>query len=267
MSNLIDFIGGGSGGLPGYPYNLNSVEITKSGTYIAPYTGVYYVVCCGAGGGGGGGGGGFSSSGSSYTGGAGGNGGSSGINVKLLKLTKGQKINVTIGAGGGGGAGGPAASAASGGAGGAGGITSFGNLLSMSGGGGGGGGPSAYYNGNGVGGSGANSDANSNILSVVFFNTNIKFSASVGNGGGVGGVTIGNNIFYGSGGSGGAGGAGSGSGQPAQIINNKVHGIFDYKILPEFDNTIVMIDVTNLNPIPSVGDTYNGTEFAKPIPP
>jgi len=53
----------------------------------------------------------------------------------------------------------------------------------------------------------------------------------------------------------------------AQIINNKVHGIFDYKILPEFDNTIVMIDVTNLNPIPSVGDTYNGTEFAKPIPP
>jgi len=74
-------------------------------------------------------------------------------------------------------------------------------------------------------GSGANSDANSNILSVVFFNTNIKFSASVGNGGGVGGVTIGNNIFYGSGGSGGAGGAGSGSGQPGSPGSSGYQGI------------------------------------------
>jgi len=53
----------------------------------------------------------------------------------------------------------------------------------------------------------------------------------------------------------------------AQIVNNKVHGIFEYEVLPEFDNTIVMIDVTNLTPIPFVGQEYNGTEFVKPIPP
>jgi len=53
----------------------------------------------------------------------------------------------------------------------------------------------------------------------------------------------------------------------AQIVNNKVHGIFDYEVLPEFDNTIVMIDVTNLTPIPSVGDIYDGTNFVAPIPP
>jgi len=53
----------------------------------------------------------------------------------------------------------------------------------------------------------------------------------------------------------------------AQIVNNKVHGIFEYKVLPEFDNTIVMIDVTNLTPTPSVGDIYNGNKFVKPITP
>jgi len=53
----------------------------------------------------------------------------------------------------------------------------------------------------------------------------------------------------------------------AQIVDNKVHGIFDYKILPEFDNTIVMIDITNLTTLPKSGDTYDGTNFIAPKPP
>jgi len=52
----------------------------------------------------------------------------------------------------------------------------------------------------------------------------------------------------------------------AQIVNNKVHGVFEYEVLPEFDNTIVMIDVTNLATLPSIGDTYNGSNFILPSP-
>jgi len=53
----------------------------------------------------------------------------------------------------------------------------------------------------------------------------------------------------------------------AQIVNNKVHGIFDYKVLPEFHTSIVMIDITNLTTLPKSGDMYDGTNFISPTPP
>ena len=53
----------------------------------------------------------------------------------------------------------------------------------------------------------------------------------------------------------------------AQIVNNKVHGLFDYEVLPEFDSTIVMVDVTNITPLPSVGDSYDSINFIPPVPP
>ena len=52
----------------------------------------------------------------------------------------------------------------------------------------------------------------------------------------------------------------------AQIIGNKVHGVFKYNVLPQFDNTIVMIDVTDLDTLPNTGDDYDGTNFATPTP-
>jgi len=53
----------------------------------------------------------------------------------------------------------------------------------------------------------------------------------------------------------------------AQIVDNKIHGIFEYEVLPEFDSSIVMIDVTNLETLPNIGDTYDGTNFIAPTPP
>ena len=53
----------------------------------------------------------------------------------------------------------------------------------------------------------------------------------------------------------------------AQILNNKVHGLFDYEVLPQFDDSIVMIDVTSLTTLPNIGDTYDGTNFMAPTHP
>jgi len=50
----------------------------------------------------------------------------------------------------------------------------------------------------------------------------------------------------------------------AQIVNNKVHGIFEYNVLPEFDSSIVMVDITNLSTPPKIGDVYDGTSFTTP---
>jgi len=47
----------------------------------------------------------------------------------------------------------------------------------------------------------------------------------------------------------------------AQIVNKRVHGIFEYIVLPEFDKSTIMIDITTLVPTPKVGDIYDGTNF------
>ena len=127
MSNLTDFIGSGGSG---YPLSINHVYITASETYIAPYTGDYIVACCGGGGGGG-------ASTDDY--GAAG-GGASGLMHKIVTLTKGEEVSVTIGDGGNYGSGSTDGAA--------GGTTSFGSYLSVSGGGGG----TSEANGNTAGG-------------------------------------------------------------------------------------------------------------------
>lgn len=47
----------------------------------------------------------------------------------------------------------------------------------------------------------------------------------------------------------------------AQIVDNKVHGVFDYEVLPEFAPNIIMVDITNLTSQPNIGDTYDGNNF------
>ena len=47
----------------------------------------------------------------------------------------------------------------------------------------------------------------------------------------------------------------------AQIVNNKVHGIYDYDVLPEFSTDIKMVDITNLTTKPNIDDSYDGTNF------
>ena len=52
----------------------------------------------------------------------------------------------------------------------------------------------------------------------------------------------------------------------AQIINQKVHGIFQYDPLPEFAPNIVMVLVNNVTPEPQAGWGYDGEDFSEPEP-
>jgi len=52
----------------------------------------------------------------------------------------------------------------------------------------------------------------------------------------------------------------------AQIINSKVHGVFEYDPLPEFAPNIVMVLVDDVTPEPKAGWIYDGTDFSEPEP-
>jgi len=52
----------------------------------------------------------------------------------------------------------------------------------------------------------------------------------------------------------------------AQIINGKVHGVFEYDPLPEFATDIVMVLVDDVTPEPKAGWLYDGTDFSEPEP-
>jgi len=53
----------------------------------------------------------------------------------------------------------------------------------------------------------------------------------------------------------------------AQIVNNKVYGIFNYEKLPKFAPNIVMIDITDLPKEPPIGAKYENGKFITPPPP
>ena len=52
----------------------------------------------------------------------------------------------------------------------------------------------------------------------------------------------------------------------AQIINGKVHGIFEYDPLPDFAPNIVMVLVDDVTPEPKAGWFYDGSVFIEPEP-
>jgi hypothetical protein len=52
----------------------------------------------------------------------------------------------------------------------------------------------------------------------------------------------------------------------AQIINGKVHGVFEYDPLPDFAPNIVMILVDGLPFEPKSGWFYDGEDFSEPEP-
>jgi hypothetical protein len=52
----------------------------------------------------------------------------------------------------------------------------------------------------------------------------------------------------------------------AQIVQGKVHGVFDYDPLPEFAPNIVMVPVDGVTPEPKSGWFYDGTDFSEPDP-
>ena len=52
----------------------------------------------------------------------------------------------------------------------------------------------------------------------------------------------------------------------AQIINSKVHGVFEYDPLPEFAPNIVMVLVDDVTPEPKSGWGYDGAVFIEPEP-
>ena len=142
MSNLVDFLSSiDSGSFGSFPFNFKTITFTEDGTYTAPYTGNYLVIACGGGGSGGTGDGNCK---------GGGGGGGSGFVYKVVRLSKGESVDVTIGAGGhtyagenvDGSAGEP---------------TSFGNYLTAAGGGGG-----KSYSHGGKGGAGVNYGGNGN---------------------------------------------------------------------------------------------------------
>jgi hypothetical protein len=53
----------------------------------------------------------------------------------------------------------------------------------------------------------------------------------------------------------------------AQIVQGKVHGIFEYDPLPEFAPNIVMVPVQGVTPEPKAGWWYDGQNFSEPAPP
>ena len=120
--------------LPG-DYHL----FTRSGTWVAPKTGLYMVVAVGAGGGGGGGGSAATTGGvANQVGGAGGSAG--GVTINDVTARAGRRFKILVGKGGAPGAGG-SVNGGSGGAGGAGGVSSFPGVASADGGTGGPGAP------------------------------------------------------------------------------------------------------------------------------
>lgn len=190
MSNLTDFIGSGAG----YPFSTNKVEITASGTYVAPYTGDYIVFLVGGGGGAGGG--------ASYAG-----GGGCGYLWNKIHLAKGEAVAITIGAGGVG---------VAGGNGGPGGSTSFGTYLTSIGASGGlhnSSTPTAGVNGGGDGAT-IGVAAGGYTIPNLFKNLTLKRTAD-----NIGGSSSDYNYNYGggagAGGNGGAGGGGNGKGYGA----------------------------------------------------
>jgi hypothetical protein len=53
----------------------------------------------------------------------------------------------------------------------------------------------------------------------------------------------------------------------AQILNDKVHWVFDSTKLPEWnEKQCLAIDITNINPKPEEGWNYDGVNFSKPVP-
>ena len=52
----------------------------------------------------------------------------------------------------------------------------------------------------------------------------------------------------------------------AQIINGKVHGVFEYNPLPDFAPNIVMVLVDGLPFEPKAGWFYDGQDFSEPEP-
>jgi hypothetical protein len=53
----------------------------------------------------------------------------------------------------------------------------------------------------------------------------------------------------------------------AQIVENKVHWVFDKSKLPEWNNDhCPAIDITDLDPRPQQGWDYDGVNFTAPVP-
>jgi hypothetical protein len=54
----------------------------------------------------------------------------------------------------------------------------------------------------------------------------------------------------------------------AQIINGKFQWKFTQAELPEWaDDAFEVVDITDMNPMPTEGDTWNGVEFVTPVQP
>lgn len=50
----------------------------------------------------------------------------------------------------------------------------------------------------------------------------------------------------------------------AQIVAGRVHGLFEYDVLPAFASNIVMVPVDGLDPEPQPGWLYDGVAFSAP---
>lgn len=52
----------------------------------------------------------------------------------------------------------------------------------------------------------------------------------------------------------------------AQIVNGKVHGVFEYDALPDFAPNIEMVSLDGVSPEPKAGWLYDGSSFIEPSP-
>ena len=146
--------GGGSGG-SGAALSSSTMTILAVNTiYACPAAGNYWITCIG---GGGGGGKGWYEDEDGWEYGGGG-GGSGYLNQKLVSLSAGEKVQVTIGAGGGWTNNRPGST---------GGTTTFGSYLSASG---GTGGQSYTYNNNRFGGTGFSDGTRSDKINATKYN-------------------------------------------------------------------------------------------------
>jgi hypothetical protein len=50
----------------------------------------------------------------------------------------------------------------------------------------------------------------------------------------------------------------------AQVLNNKVHCIYDVDKKPIFSDEIILVDITNTTPVPEEGWDYSNGVFSKP---
>jgi hypothetical protein len=54
----------------------------------------------------------------------------------------------------------------------------------------------------------------------------------------------------------------------AQVVDGKFHWKFTQAELPEWNcDAFTVVDITNMKPMPTEGDTWNGFEFVKPVQP